>query len=47
MVAAARAAACTEFIERLPQGYASHLGEQGVRLSGGQRSALPWPGRSQ
>ncbi|MCB1699586.1 MAG: ATP-binding cassette domain-containing protein [Pseudomonadales bacterium] len=40
VVAAARAAHALEFIERLPQGFASHLGEQGVRLSGGQRQRL-------
>ena len=38
--AAARAAHAEEFIERLPEGYASHLGEQGVRLSGGQRQRI-------
>jgi ATP-binding cassette subfamily B protein len=40
IVAAARAAHAEEFIERLPDGYASHLGEQGVRLSGGQRQRI-------
>ncbi len=40
IVAAARAAHADEFIARLPDGYASHLGEQGVRLSGGQRQRL-------
>ena len=40
IVAAARAAHADEFIERLPDGYASHLGEQGVRLSGGQRQRI-------
>lgn len=40
IVAAARAAHADEFISRLPQGYASHLGEQGVRLSGGQRQRI-------
>ena len=40
VAAAARAAHADEFIERLPDGYASHLGEQGVRLSGGQRQRI-------
>ena len=38
--AACEAAYATEFIERLPEGYASELGERGVRLSGGQRQRL-------
>jgi ATP-binding cassette subfamily B protein len=38
--AACTAAFATEFIERLPDGYGSHLGERGVRLSGGQRQRL-------
>ena len=38
--AACEAAFATEFVERLPQGYASELGERGVRLSGGQRQRL-------
>ncbi|MFO1414056.1 MAG: ABC transporter transmembrane domain-containing protein [Burkholderiales bacterium] len=38
--AACAAAYATEFIERLPEGYASFLGERGVRLSGGQRQRL-------
>ena len=29
-----------EFIERLPQGFATHLAENGVNLSGGQRQRL-------
>jgi len=38
--AACDAAYATEFVERLPEGFASALGERGVRLSGGQRQRL-------
>ncbi len=38
--AAAEAAAATEFLDALPDGFDSFLGEKGVRLSGGQRQRV-------
>ena len=37
---AARAALVDEFIDRLPDGYLTFLGERGTRLSGGQRQRI-------
>jgi ATP-binding cassette subfamily B protein len=37
---AAEAAHAAEFLDRLPEGFASFLGERGVRLSGGQRQRI-------
>jgi subfamily B ATP-binding cassette protein MsbA len=38
--AAARLAAASEFVEKLPQGYDTLVGDRGVRLSGGQQQRV-------
>src|SRR3954470_10438834 len=40
VVSAAAAAECTDFIEALPSGFATRLGDSGAGLSGGQRQRL-------
>ncbi|MFZ4528840.1 MAG: ABC transporter ATP-binding protein [Undibacterium curvum] len=40
IAAAARAAEAMEFIEKLPLGFATRIGERGQKLSGGQRQRL-------
>ena len=39
-MAAAKAAYCDEFIQRLPDGYQTVLGENGSTLSGGERQRI-------
>lgn len=38
--AAAKAANCDEFVQRLPQGYQTSIGENGAKLSGGERQRI-------
>ena len=40
VLAAAKAANCDEFVNRLPNGYATPIGENGARLSGGERQRI-------
>ena len=40
VIAAAKAAQCHDFIERLPQGYDTRIGDKGVFLSGGEAQRI-------
>ncbi|MCR5678494.1 MAG: ABC transporter ATP-binding protein/permease [Agathobacter sp.] len=40
VIAAARAANCDEFVEKLPNGYMTSIGENGAKLSGGERQRI-------
>lgn len=40
VMAAARAANCDEFVQKLPDGYQTAIGENGARLSGGERQRI-------
>ena len=40
VIAAARAANCEEFVDRLPHGYQTQIGENGSKLSGGERQRI-------
>jgi ATP-binding cassette subfamily B protein len=40
VLAAAKAANCDEFVQKLPQGYATPIGENGAKLSGGERQRI-------
>ena len=40
VLAAARAANCDEFVQKMPEGYATMVGENGSKLSGGERQRI-------
>lgn len=42
VVAPAKAACCDDFIEALPDGYNTVIGEGGASLSGGKKQAVGW-----
>ena len=40
VLAAAKAANCDEFVDKLPNGYQTSIGENGAKLSGGERQRI-------
>lgn len=40
VIAASKQAACHEFIEKIPEGYGTLVGDRGIKLSGGQRQRI-------
>ncbi|MBQ8956457.1 MAG: ABC transporter ATP-binding protein, partial [Lachnospiraceae bacterium] len=40
VLAAAKAANCDEFVSKMPEGYATPIGENGAKLSGGERQRI-------
>ena len=45
IIAAAKAAHCGDFVDKLPGGYNTMLGKNGATLSGGERQRFPSPAR--